>query len=291
MKDKLITPEAADRLIAAHDGDVALLYIYVLSTGIRDMEKAAGALCRTKQEILAASEKLRRMGLLEEKVTPEPQEGMPQYMAADLSRAAKENTDFSAILSEARRVMGKPASSNDMRVLFGLYDYLGLPVDVIFMLLNYAAERCTQLYGAGRVPTAKFIEQEGCRWQQREIYTIALADDYIRAEREKHSRVGEMKKLFAIRHDLTPTERKYLEAWAELGFDDEVLSIAQDRTITRTGSMKWAYMNKILQNWKENGIRTVEDVEARDNPSAQRYGGKPVTEVDTSDLDSLFEKI
>ncbi|MGC8000446.1 hypothetical protein, partial [Salmonella enterica] len=50
---------AADRLIAAHDGDVALLYIFVRRTGCRDLEKAAGALCRTLQDLRAAEEKLR----------------------------------------------------------------------------------------------------------------------------------------------------------------------------------------------------------------------------------------
>ena len=47
---------AADRLIAAHDGDVALLYLYIVRTGGLDAERAAGALCRTSREIEAAAE-------------------------------------------------------------------------------------------------------------------------------------------------------------------------------------------------------------------------------------------
>ena len=48
--------QAADRLIAAHDGDVALLYLYIMRRGGCDMEKAAMELCRTMQEISSASE-------------------------------------------------------------------------------------------------------------------------------------------------------------------------------------------------------------------------------------------
>ena len=54
----------ADALIAAHDGDVALLYIYLCRRGGDDMEQAARELCRTMGEISAAWEKLQRMGLL-----------------------------------------------------------------------------------------------------------------------------------------------------------------------------------------------------------------------------------
>ena len=44
--DNFIDASAADRLIAAHDGDVALLYIYLARTGSRDLERAAHDLCR-----------------------------------------------------------------------------------------------------------------------------------------------------------------------------------------------------------------------------------------------------
>ena len=60
-----ISAQALDKLLAAHDGDVALLYLYWLSHGDLDEEGAAGALCRTRQDICAAKEKLVRLGLPE----------------------------------------------------------------------------------------------------------------------------------------------------------------------------------------------------------------------------------
>ena len=58
-----ISSADADKLIAAHDGDVALLYIYYTRTGCTDPEQAAHDLCRTLREISSAEEKLNRMGL------------------------------------------------------------------------------------------------------------------------------------------------------------------------------------------------------------------------------------
>ena len=62
--ENCIASSVLDRLIAAHDGDVALLWLYCQRHGALDEEQAAQALCRTLQEIRAAEEKLRRMELL-----------------------------------------------------------------------------------------------------------------------------------------------------------------------------------------------------------------------------------
>ena len=59
-----ISASVADRLIAAHDGDAALLYIYLARNPAADLDRAAHDLCRTMREVADAEEKLRRMALL-----------------------------------------------------------------------------------------------------------------------------------------------------------------------------------------------------------------------------------
>lgn len=291
--DNIISPAAADRLISAHDGDVALYYIYISRTGCRDTERAAGDLCRTRQEIQAAEEKLRRMGLLADAGKAPAADELPQYTASDLTRRSAEDPSFSAILAEAKQVMGKPLSSSDMGILFGIYDYLALPTDVILLLLNYCGECCQRLYGAGRTPTIRAIRQEAFRWANREIMTMDMAEDYIRAEKEKLSRADQLRRLLGIQRDVSPTERKYITAWADMGFDDEVISLALDRTLTQTGSLRWAYMNRILQSWQEKQLFTVEDIEAKDSRGGRRTptSGTSDKPIDISDLDKILGQI
>lgn len=291
--DRLMAPSAADRLIAAHDGDVALLYIYILRTGCTDRERAAGELCRTLQEIQSAEEKLRRMGLLEGAALPRPSlsEGLPQYTAADLSRHAQDNPGFSIILAEAKQVMGKNLSSNDMRILFGIYDYLALPTDVVLMLLHYCRECCEQLYGGRRTPTIKSIEKEAYRWANREILTLDQAEAYIKQEKENSQKAAQLKALLGINRDLSPTERGYVTAWAAMGFSDEVISIALDRTVTRTGSLRWQYMDKILHSWLEKQLFTPEDIEAKDTRGSMRRSGGEEPNIDMTRLDDMLKNI
>ena len=60
-KEKLISAETADALIAAHDGDMALYCLYAARHPGADDETAAAVLCRTRGEIAAAREKLGRI--------------------------------------------------------------------------------------------------------------------------------------------------------------------------------------------------------------------------------------
>ena len=49
-----------------------------------------------------------------------------------------------------------------------------------------------------------------------------------------------------------------------MGFEDELITMAYERTCLNTGGLNWAYMNKILQRWHENGLHTAEAVRTGD---------------------------
>ena len=62
MQDMLSFPaKEAEQIIAAHDGDVALLWLCLKRNHDTGVEDAAGILCRTRAEVEAALEKLQRM--------------------------------------------------------------------------------------------------------------------------------------------------------------------------------------------------------------------------------------
>ena len=49
-----------------------------------------------------------------------------------------------------------------------------------------------------------------------------------------------------------------------MGMEEELISLAYERTCLNTGGLNWPYMNKILQRWQEQGFRTAEDVQSGD---------------------------
>lgn len=297
--ENLISPADADKLIAAHDGDVALLYLFRLRAERGGSEDAARALCRTMGEIMAAEEKLQRMGLGQESdmapaayPAPAAEESVPQYSSADITRRCREDSAFTAILEEARKVMGKNLSTVDMKTIFGIYDYLGIPPDVLMLLINYCGRVFEEKYGQQRRPSAKAIQKEADTWARQEILTLEQAEEYISRQSERRSIMSEIRESLGIKNRvLAPTERDYVNSWLDMGFDEKCVAIAYDRTVTNTGSLKWNYMDKILHSWHEKGLHSPREILEKDGKrraAAPAKGGKP---MDFSGLDDMLNKI
>lgn len=304
LRDNIISAAAADKLLAAHDGDLALLYIFMQRSGRRDLEAAAAALCRTMREIEAAWEKLQRMGLVDEgpacevprtrEVLLPPADELPEYLGVDILQRCQEDSTFSDLLKEAERVMGKKLSSPDLRKLFGFYDHLALPAEVIMLLLNYCVDASMGPSGTGRAPSMRYIEKEAYNWVNREIYTLEQAEEYIERTKRRREDSGSLAEALGIKgRKLVPTEEKYINAWLDMGFDREVLMLAYDRTMTNTHELKWSYMNKILLNWQEKGYRSVSEINEKDGQRAAAGAGRgPATRpIDIKKLEDELGKI
>ena len=301
MQDMLSFPaKEAEQIIAAHDGDVALLWLCLRRNPDTGVEDAAGMLCRTRAEIEAALEKLQRMGLAEPKaavpaaassaqsVKLPPADETPQYTAEDLAVRSREDPRFAALVLEAQRAMGHVLNTNDLKRLFSLYDYLALPPEVIMMLLNY----CVKSRPTGNPPSMRQIEKEGYVWANREILTLEQAEKYIADSEYRREKLAQTAKLLGITsRTLSPTESRYISAWLEMGFDDELIEMALDRTVTNTGGLKWKYMNSILESWHKKGLHTPADVRDRDGPGKRGNGKKePPRDLGKllEDLDRIF---
>lgn len=306
--ENLISQASADRLIAAHDGDVALLYIYLQRTG-GNLEGAARELCRTMGEIEAAHEKLLRMGLIgtvplsspaapaeppreerQQETKLPPAEELPEYRAEDIVRRSKEDDAFAAIVAEAQKVLGHVLSSSDLKRLFGIYDYLALPPEVVLELLNYCVSISCSPSGEGRRRLSmNFVEKEAFAWVHMEIFTLEQAEEYIQKSQQRRSDIGRISEALGIHgRTLAPSERRFVNAWLDMGFSLEVIELAYDRTVTSTGKLNWGYMNKILQTWYEKKLHTPAEIEANDPRRKPASAAKPAAKQDKPiDLDRL----
>ena len=238
-----------------------------------------------------------RARLFRSPIPEAPAEELPQYSASEIASRAGKDELFALLLQEAEKVFGRSLNSNDMRVILGIYDHLGLPCEVVMVLLNYCAELCRQRYGDGRRPTAGFVEKQAYVWARQELLTLEQAEDYIAARKARTQGLGRLKELLGIYgRELTPGEEKSFAAWLEMGFPDQVLELAYQRTIDHAGSFKHRYMNRILESWKEQGLMTVAQIQEKDT---RRQPGKPVPvkgeptaqPVDMDKLRELLEQI
>ena len=202
---------------------------------------------------------------------PEPADERPEYPREDIARHLDGDGEFRGLVAEVERKLGKKLTTPDVGVLLGLSDYLGLPADVIYLLVCHCAERVARRYGEGRRPTLRQIEKEGYAWARRGIDTQAEAAEYLRRYALRQEALpGYMRALQLGDRAPSASEEKYLSAWQEMGFEPEAVAIAYDKTVLRCHEFKWPYCNGILKKWHEAGLHTAQEIREKDHPPRVR---------------------
>jgi len=243
---------------------------------------AARTLGCSEQEIRRAMGVLAGLGLVEAPAAVPVQllqrEELPEYTAADIHREMQSGSAFAGLVDEVQRIYGRILSSDGLRKLFGIYDALGMTPEVILMLLTHCMEEYKRKSGGSRLPTMGYVEKAAFAWHNAGVYTMEQAENYLRVMDERLRLQKELRRLLGIRdREPSPTEEKYLEKWAGMGFSMDVIALAYDRTVMQTGKLAWRYMDSILTNWQKNNLRTPEDIETGDTLPAGRGSKKTQT--------------
>ncbi len=261
------TPELR-KLLANASGDCALLYLYVRSGNLPESAQADLRLTASRYESAAAT--LRQLGLWPEEQKRTFLSGeRPNYSEADVLGAMNTDTSFRLVYGEIQRLLGRTLNTEELKILLGFQRYLGLPGEVISLLISYCKDRARQRGGL-RNPSLRAIEKEAYRWAEDGIDTLEDAIAYIQKQNARNSRLGKLMELLQIRgRNLTPAEEKYATKWLEMGFPDEVITMAYERTCVNTGGMRWPYMDKILTSWHEEGLKTARQVQSGDRKAAK----------------------
>ena len=257
------------KLLSAASSDAALLYIF-LNSGNRP-EEAGKNLNMSESRLQCAGATLRQLGLWpEERVSHIAPGERPSYSEQDVLKAMDSDLDFRGLYGEVQRLLGRSLNTEELKILLGFVRYLGLPGDVISVLVCYCKERARQK-GSSRNPSLRTIEKEAYAWAERGIDTVEEAAAFISAQNIRSSRLGRLMHTLQIRgRNLTGAEERYAQAWLDMGFEDGAIAEAYERTCLNTGGMNWAYMNKILQRWHASGLHTAEAVKNGDHKNVPK---------------------
>jgi DnaD/phage-associated family protein len=280
MNNEGLHIEAADlrKLLGAANGDAALVYLYLRSGG--EGETAANALQLPQTRISCALAMLRQLGLLKQlQKVPTFSGERPCYSERDVL-AAEHDVDFCSLYGEVQRLLGRNLNTEELKILLGFVRYLGLPAEVISMLVCYCKDRARQR-GSLRNPSLRSIEKEAYAWAEQGIDTLEDAAAYIQSQNNRSSKLRRLMDILQIRgRNLTPGEEKYAQSWLEMGFQEDAISLAYERTCLNTGGLSWAYMNKILIRWHEAGLHSAEQVRTGDRKTPPTKGGPRQMDAD-----------
>lgn len=271
----VLPAQQADRLIGRGDGDAALLYLCLLRA---DRGVTAQELQRklkwSQLRLHAAETALQELGLIDrppEQKPPEPAQERPVYTADDLTDLLTGDVGFRMLVPQTEEKLGKRLKTADLQILAGLYDDLGLPADVIYLLVCHCVTRSEERYGPGRRPTLRQIEKEGYHWAQRGLFDQESASQYLRDWNVRRSAMSRYMQVLGL-GDRRPveSEERYIADWMDKGFPPETVALAYDKTVFYKKELNWRYLNGILRRWHENGWHTEEEVRQSDSRKPSR---------------------
>ena len=284
-----ITQNQMRKLLSAGNPDAALLFLYISSGNA--MEGAEEDLHLGSTRFSCASATLRQLGLVEDEKTTHIAPGeRPNYSETDVLNAMDGSASFRGLYGEVQRLLGRSLNTEELKILLGFVRYLGLPADVITMLICYCRERARER-GSLRNPSLRTIEKEAYAWAERGIDTMEEAAAYIQAQNVKNSRIRKIMDILQIRgRKLTNAEERYAGTWLELGFDEEAISMAYERTCLNTGGLNWAYMNRILQRWHEKGLHDAAAIQQGDQKPVPKGASGELGQAELEAIQKLMRE-
>ena len=277
------------KLLTAASADAALLYLY-LHCG-NDPAGVETELHLTGSRLSCAAATLRQLGLW-----PEPRQTIafsgerPAYTENDVMSAMQGSTEFRLLYGEVQRLLGRSLNTEELKILLSFQRYLGLPAEVISVLVCYCKDRARSK-GSLRNPSLRAIEKEAYAWAEQGIDTVEEAAAFIQRQNVRNSRMGRLLQQLQIRgRTLTPAEERYAQSWLDMGFDDEAIAMAYERTCLNTGTLKWPYMNSILKRWHDAGLHTAEQIRGGDRRSIPKGASGELGEAELDAIKKVLQE-
>lgn len=240
--------------------------VYLMSLGTKaPAAEVAKKLNVTESDVLRAWAYWKDRGFLQPEENAVPKKiplasQRPDYSPAELAEYQK-HEEIQQLFQSAEQKLGKLLSQQDMSLLFGLHDWLGLPLDVIDLLLSY----CTENGHKG----IRYMEKVALGWAEEGIDTVEKAAEHI-AMRKTGFRT--ILRAFGQGNRLpVAAEEDYMKKWlGEYALPLDVVKTACERTVLQTGKASFPYADSILRHWKAAGVKTLEDIAVQDQAFAAK---------------------
>lgn len=173
--------------------------------------------------------------------------------------------EFKQLLFVAGQYIGAPLTRKDCDTFAYLYDQLKQPAE----LLEYLIEYCVSMGHK----SVRYMETVALDLHKKEVVTVEHAKAALPAMKKDHYAV--MKAFGLSSRQPAPGEKQMMDKWfSAYGFSREMVLEACGRTMSAIHRPSFEYTDKILEAWKENGVRVLSDVRALDEKRSREKGKK-----------------
>lgn len=206
------------------------------------------------------------------------------YTSKDIAQRINTDSAVGFLFREVQALYGRVLKTSESRVVLQLTDFYGLPAEVSVMLLKYC-------FKVGKT-TPNYILTVAQDWVNENIRTVEEADAHLQKLEKRFSTEENLRRAMDMKTKFSPNQLTYIKKWTEeWGFGEDMIILAYEITLDKTGALNFSYTNKILENWKNSGIYNTDDAKRE----SQEFHGKTKKPAENSnsslDMDDVMEEL
>ncbi len=192
---------------------------------------------------------------------PQPEIPDKRSLSAARKRELREEEDIRQLFFVAETYLGRVLSSTEANNLLYFYDTLGFSFDLVEYLIEYCASKGN--------PGARYMEKVAIGWYQDGIRTVQQAKKQTSQYSKDYYQIFA---AFGIKGRAPAAkEIEYMDRWLkQWDLPAQIVLEACSRTVIQAHQPSFSYADKILKDWHEKGVTTMEDVQELDASFARK---------------------
>ncbi|MBQ7095271.1 MAG: DnaD domain protein [Clostridia bacterium] len=281
MKKVAIPARIVDQMLSATTGGQlkVLLFLLRFDQLAHTSEEIASHCGMTAKEVEeAVSYWVREQILINEQGRLRLVSGTKTVLPRELPRVQpstileEASPDFQGMLKEIERLVGKPLNSLMASLFYNMQENLGFTPEMIVQLAAYCNSIDKFSY--------RYMETVAVDWYDEGIQSFEQAEAKIGSLEQSRALERRLQKAFGIATAFSKKQKEQIGEWLEKGLTEELILEAYNRCMDNKGQMSFPYMNKILQNWSEQGIQKVAEIKEEPALRTGRQEHKGLSELE-----------
>ncbi len=196
--------------------------------------------------------------------------------SADRIISARQNSKTKKMFDYIYRAYGRDLSQNETFAFLDWIDDYNFPPEVVIMVIDHCLSK--------NIKDLPYLKQVARNWFDAGVDSEKKALEYSEQHKERWQNYSKVLNYLRIKRQPTLGEEKALYKWFyEFSFSDDIILKACELTIN-TIKPSISYMDKILTDWHDKGLTTINEVEAY-----QAKASKGTKKTNTKPQKSTFD--
>ncbi len=170
-----------------------------------------------------------------------------------------EDEEFKRLTEVAEDMLGRPLNGRELQEIGSWTNELGVPAEVIREAFDYCIE-------IGK-PSINYISKVILAWAKEGLTDREMVKEYLEKNFERQGIYRRILNSLGLKRNVTEAEKRLVDSWLDdMKFSlERILEACEKAGFTQSPNLR--YVNKVLENWKQEADTWGRDVNQRVNVS------------------------